>query len=681
VNHRSRARLGTTGSGSCVDDGAAALGGHLRRCRLGLSSAVRSDLEGEHRRSSSRRREDEQDPQKGCPHVPTAFCRDHPNEVSAAKGGDLTEFGTASFKFKLVAYFLLLSLLPATAAFWGFSSVAKQSEASRVDARLQAGLRAAIAAYQEELNTATRHATQLAHDKQLQAALAHGDAAVAAAKVAPFGDVRIESRRFNVGRAAVPAAEREVLVVGPRRKLGRVIARVRFDHALLERLHARSGLEDDEKVVVASQGRIVVAPGFLQGRLDVTDRRTTTIEIAGERYRALGARTVGDASGPTLAVLSPQEHIDAASASLRRQLLLGLLGALSLISLVAYFEGRSIVRTVSKIARTANAIARGQLDERVPVKGRDELARLGIAFNQMADQLQARLLELESERGRLRESINRFGNALGATHDPDQLLHVIVETAVESSGAAGGMLVGAEGQIFEVGTPSSGNDRLELPLTAGRDNFGTLFLFGRHFDREAVETVNSLVAQAVTALDNARLHRIVEQQALVDGLTGLANRRHTEERLESELARAERFGGPLSVVVTDLDDFKAVNDVHGHPVGDTVLRAFAEVIGASMREADVAGRWGGEEFLLVLPGTDAAGAALLAERIRAHLAEGSLLTPEGVPVRVTASFGVASYEEGPDRETLVAAADAALYEAKRTGKNRVERAPYVSSRP
>jgi len=593
----------------------------------------------------------------------------------------LTRVATSSFKFKLVAYFLLLSLLPAAAAFWGFSSVARESEARRVDARLQAGLRAAVAAYEEELRAATLHATELANDEEFQRALATGDASLALAKVRNYNDVRVESPRFNVGEKPVPAAERQVLVLGPHRILGHVIAAIPFDHALLGRLHQRSGLFPDEKIVVVNEGRIVIGPGFLRGDLDAPNGRTTTIDIAGERYRALVAGTIADRPGPTLAVLSPQEHIDAAAASLRRRLLLGLLAAVFLIAFVAYFEGRSIVRTVSKIARTANAIARGQLDERVPVKGRDELARLGVSFNQMADQLQARLVELESERRRLREAINRFGHALGATLEPDQLMRVIVETAVESTAASGGMLVGPDGQIFEVGAPYSGSDRLELPLRSGHESFGTLFLFGRRFEADAIETANSFVVQAVTALDNAKLHRIIEQQALVDGLTGLSNRRHAEDRLASELARAQRFGGPLAVVMSDLDDFKAVNDVHGHPVGDTVLREFARVLGATVRDADVAGRWGGEEFLLVLPGTDSAGAALLAERIRAHLAEGSLLTPEGVPVRVTASFGVAAYEEGQNLETLVATADSALYEAKRAGKNRVERAPVVSSYP
>ncbi|HJV29016.1 MAG TPA: diguanylate cyclase, partial [Gaiellaceae bacterium] len=321
----------------------------------------------------------------------------------------------------------------------------------------------------------------------------------------------------------------------------------------------------------------------------------------------------------------------------------------------------------------ANAIARGRYDQRVPVRGRDELARLGNAFNQMADQLQFRLQELESERHRLREAISRFGDALAATHDTDQLMRAIVETAVEATGATGGMLIGSDGQVVEVGTPGRGTDQLELPLQAGESTFGTLFLFGRNFDDESRLTAASLVGQSVIALDNAKLHRIVERQAFVDGLTGLANRRQAEDSLATELSRAARFGGPLSIVIGDLDGFKAVNDDHGHPVGDTVLREFARMLERSVRDVDVAARWGGEEFLLVLPGTDAEGAVRLAERIREQLEGQTLLTPNGA-VRVTASFGVAEAQEESRPTQLVAAADAALYEAKRSGKNRVGRA-------
>src|SRR5439155_7741229 len=139
------------------------------------------------------------------------------------------------------------------------------------------------------------------------------------------------------------------------------------------------------------------------------------------------------------------------------------------------------------------------------------------------------------------------------------------------------------------------------------------------FDGEQRGTAASLVGHAVVALENARLHRIVQRQALVDGLTGLANRRQCESALGAERARAERFDGPLAFVLADLDDFKAVNDRYGHPAGDVVLREFAETLRESVREIDLAGRWGGEEFALVLPGADLAGGVQLAERVRSSL--------------------------------------------------------------
>jgi diguanylate cyclase (GGDEF)-like protein len=586
----------------------------------------------------------------------------------------LTRFSGRSFKFKLVLYFGLLSLLPAAAAFWGFTSVAKQSEVRRVDARLQSGLRAAVTAYGEDLARAERVASALANDRRLQRALERGDATAAQEILSSRRNVRVESADFQVGVRPPLAAERRVRVDGPDGLLGFVIASVPFDQELLRKAKQRSGLGENEQFVVVHQGRLVVGAGWTQAPLDVPPDRPTTVSIDGKRQRVLVAATPGHTGEPTLGVVAPQDAIDAAAMGIQQRLLIGLLAALILIALVAYVEGRSVVRTVSSIANAANAIARGKYDERVPVRGRDELARLGNAFNQMADQLQYRLEELASERHRLREAVSRFGDALAATHDTDQLLRAIVETAVEATGATGGMLIGVDGEVVEVGTPGTGADQLELPLRASKSTFGTLFLFGRHFDEESRLTAASLVGQSVIALDNAKLHRIVERQALVDGMTGLANRRQAEDTLAAELSRASRFGGPLSVVIGDLDDFKRVNDAHGHGVGDTVLREFAHLLERTVRDVDIASRWGGEEFLLVLPGTDADGAVQLAQRVRDYLEDRTLLTPEGVPVRVTASFGVAEAQGESEPAELVAAADSALYEAKRRGKNRVARA-------
>ena len=199
-----------------------------------------------------------------------------------------------------------------------------------------------------------------------------------------------------------------------------------------------------------------------------------------------------------------------------------------------------------------------------------------------------------------------------------------------------------------------------------------MVLVGPGFDPEDAITAVSLAAHAVVALDNARLHEIVERQALIDSLTGLSNRRQGEFALESELARAERFGGSVALVLCDLDDFKEVNDQHGHLAGDEVLRELAAVLADTVRTVDIAARWGGEEFALILSGADAAGGLLLAERARAALEGRTILTAEGQQVHVTASFGVAAYPEHAPGAELVAAADAALYAAKRLGKNRVE---------
>jgi diguanylate cyclase (GGDEF)-like protein len=246
----------------------------------------------------------------------------------------------------------------------------------------------------------------------------------------------------------------------------------------------------------------------------------------------------------------------------------------------------------------------------------------------------------------------------------------VAAAAVEATSARGGRIVSVDGSVVASGDVDSDGERLIVPLTASSERFGTLELVSDSFNKEQRMNAASLAAHAVVALDNARLHGMVERQALVDGLTGLANRRAASDALHAEAARAERLETPLSVVLADLDGFKDVNDVYGHAVGDEVLRVFAEVLRETLRESDVAGRWGGEEFLLLLPGADEEGAAQLADRVRRALAARNI---PGVPdLRVTASFGVAGYAGETNTEQLVAAADSALYRAKRAGKDRVE---------
>ena len=574
-------------------------------------------------------------------------------------GRKLKDSRIGSFKVKLVAYFVLLSLLPLAAAFWGFSTVAARSETRRVDALLQAGLRAAVASYQDELRQADEEAAAVARNRAFQGALVARDRLRLQRLLVQHPRLTIVAGKLRVGGRFPLAATREVAVVGPSGSRALVIASVPLNGALVSRLEQRSGLDDDAHVVLLENRRIVAAPKGLSGRLSTPAGRTTTVTLAGERYRAVAAGTLQEQPAATLAVVTPQSTIDAANWAAQRRLVIGLLASLA------------IVTSIRRLVDAARAIARGDLQQRVPVQGRDELALLGRAFNDMASQLQTRLQELASERARLREVVDRFGEALAATHDAEQLRRVLVETAVEATGASGGVVVGVNDEAVTVGSPDSGPERIEQPLLAGQVSFGSMLLFGPTFTDEDRMTAASLASQAVIALEAARLHRIVSNQALVDGLTGLANRRACEETLNAEVARAERFPGPLAVVVTDLDDFKEVNDRFGHQAGDVVLREFATLLRESVRDIDLASRWGGEEFLLVLPGTGLEGAAQVAERIRRALKERVTLSVDGAPIPVTASFGVAAYPEARTAADLFAAADDALYRAKRTGKNRV----------
>ncbi|MBI3995583.1 MAG: diguanylate cyclase [Nitrospirae bacterium] len=157
-----------------------------------------------------------------------------------------------------------------------------------------------------------------------------------------------------------------------------------------------------------------------------------------------------------------------------------------------------------------------------------------------------------------------------------------------------------------------------------------------------------------------------------DGLTGLFNRRGFGQRLKEEIGRSQRYIHPLSLLMFDIDHFKTINDFHGHPAGDVVLRVLAVCIQGQIRPTDWAARYGGEEFAVLLPETAGSGAAVAAERLRAAVAGRAVRIGPEKTARVTVSVGIATFpEDAATEEALVAAADRALYEAKRAGRNRV----------
>lgn len=224
--------------------------------------------------------------------------------------------------------------------------------------------------------------------------------------------------------------------------------------------------------------------------------------------------------------------------------------------------------------------------------------------------------------------------------------------------------------------PDAGAGAMAIPVRSGGHPFGVLGYYGRAspFDEEDIDSLAILVRQAETAIENSFLYEEAVRLSLTDGMTGLWNRRNFDLRLEAELSRALRFSEPFAVIFVELDQMKAVNDRWGHQSGDTVLIELARRLTEAVREVDVVARWGGDEFTLLLPKTGLDGALLLAEKIRSAVGTAPFRIDTG-SLDITISVGVAAYpEHGSSGKDLVNAADAAMYQAKARGRNRVEHA-------
>ncbi|MGH7663818.1 MAG: diguanylate cyclase [Gemmatimonadaceae bacterium] len=254
--------------------------------------------------------------------------------------------------------------------------------------------------------------------------------------------------------------------------------------------------------------------------------------------------------------------------------------------------------------------------------------------------------------------------------------------ASRHAASARGGGVGIGGPVYGPGEPSRDIGSLAIvPMRRQNRIMGALVVEGESagdLTSADLRNLGLLSAVVATSLEIAWEVEVIDRRARTDELTGLYNRRHLDEALSSVMADAERYGHAVSLIVADIDHFKRVNDAHGHEAGDAVLAQVARIFREAVRVNDICARYGGEELVVLLPHTPAAGARELAERLRERI-ESRVMRSRGTELLVTASFGMATFPDSASRrDMLFSAADRALYRAKEAGRNRVEIAPALA---
>ncbi len=394
---------------------------------------------------------------------------------------------------------------------------------------------------------------------------------------------------------------------------------------------------------------------------------------------------------------------------------------------------RGIRRPLEAIMTAMNALGSGQQEARIDTAmGSREFNRLAVGYNAMADRLEGAVAdrgaserqlqivnaELERntetlrERGDVIELLGGMAHRMQAARTDDELAQIIrvfvpqVLPAIPGALYAhnnsrnclvpvanwGGITVPVDGfspelcwalrrgQSHSVVIPGRdivcahvGEDEVYHcePLLAGGEVIGVLYLRGR-IEAENRFRMSVLTENIASALVNHRLQRSLREQTIRDPLTSLFNRRYMEEALKLEIARASRSGSPLSLVMCDIDHFKRFNDEFGHDAGDVVLQTVAAEMRSRFRDGDVVCRFGGEEFTIIAPGTTSEGLAGRVEIVREAIAELNVRHGNRVLGSTSMSFGIATWSDAMDRDgsTLIQAADMALYQSKREGRNR-----------
>lgn len=286
----------------------------------------------------------------------------------------------------------------------------------------------------------------------------------------------------------------------------------------------------------------------------------------------------------------------------------------------------------------------------------------------------------------LQSLLSKWGYTVTVAADGDEAWRILCEPVHPRLVILDWLMPGIEGpeivrrlRVKEDGNPhyviimtsGTSENSLALALDAGADDF--IAKPFNHAELRARVNVGCRITHLHEALTE-KLHKLesaaetISRLARTDELTGLHNRRSFNESFALALSSARRHGHPLSLISTDLDHFKRVNDTFGHGIGDMVLKEFSGLLKELVRVEDIASRWGGEEFIILLPNTSSEAAATMAERIRSTFEQQS---SSASPLVVTASFGVAQLQNGDDEDALIRRVDTALYTAKREGRNRV----------
>jgi diguanylate cyclase (GGDEF)-like protein len=616
------------------------------------------------------------------------------------------------FRNRLRLFFALIVIVPMIAVALVLFQLVDQSNRNEVDARLSQAQRTALAVYEDDRKDALQEADRIGREAELAAALESGDEqaiqrrldALALRRVR-YVDLELpDGRRIEAGRLPAVAKARALLMAADE-TTGELTVSVSSAEHYAETVARLSGAE----VVVHEDGAPIATtmPDAARARLP----NKGEAEIAGSDYRVTSFTAPVGGRMRVWLVLPDADPVSLVSKE--ALMVLGLLlGFLALAFAFAATVSRTLHQETNRLLVAARRLGEGDFSVAVPAEGNDEFAALGQEFNSMARQLEARLDEVQHERKRWRDAIRRVGEAFAKGLDREGLLGVVVQTAVDGVGAAGGRaklrtvtgeplddvaragslegfgpaLHAAEVAALDVGRIAEIQlvdvSALAAPIgsTETRDHtIGTLAVArnDRAFTQAERDLFAYLTNQASVSVVNVDLHETVQRQAVTDELTGLFNHRRFQEVMSTEVERARRYGHELGLIMLDIDNFKEVNDTYGHLQGDMVLREVARILRQESREIDEPARYGGEEMAVALPQTDLEGAYQFAERVRKRIERIELALPGGRGrVKVTASFGVASLTAAgdTDKDALVWAADQALYAAKRAGKNRTVRA-------